>query len=213
MNTLKYRYKKFFKYFFLSIVSLVTLIAVFVPEDPAWIDCSDESDLYKYVYNGWKVDRVIKDYKGEYPRIWLSKNDRIKALNFGSRCYYLEGEELNFSQAINLIAAEKYGDVIERHVINGDEYVITQEVTYQELWKIIPGTNEKKSIKKAFSIERFAEECEMIGDKPLFIATIKEYYFSGGWAEPRHLTIFNLKGTKVGIAPDWEYVEQFCELY
>ena len=118
-----------------------------------------------------------------------------------------------FLFSINLTAAEKYGDVIEQHVINEDKYVITQEVTYQELWKIIPGTNEKKSIKKAFSIERFAEECEMIGDKPLFIATIKEYYFSGGWAEPRHLTIFDLKGAKVGIAPDWEYVEQFCELY
>ena len=90
--------RKVFKYFFLSIISLITLIAVFVPEDPAWIDCSDESDLYRYVYNGWKVDKVIKDYKGEYPRIWLSKNDRIKALNFGWRCYYLEGAELNFKK-------------------------------------------------------------------------------------------------------------------
>ena len=52
--------------------------------------------LYRYVYNGWKVDKVIKDYKGEYPQIYLSKNDRVKALNFGWRCYYLEGAELNF---------------------------------------------------------------------------------------------------------------------
>ena len=88
--------RKVFKYFFLSIISLITLIVVFVPEDPAWIDCSDESDLYRYVYNGWKVDKVIKDYKGEYPRIWLSKNDRIKALNF-RLCYYLE-LQLNFKK-------------------------------------------------------------------------------------------------------------------
>ena len=110
-------------------------------------------------------------------------------------------------------SAEKYGDVIAKYEIENEEYVITQEVTYQELWKIIPSTNEKKSIKKAFSIEKFAEECEMIGENPLFFATIKEYYFSGGWAEPRHLTIFDLNGIKVGIAPDWEYAEQFCEFY
>ena len=90
--------RKVFKYFFLSIISLITLIVVIVPEDPAWIDCSDESDLYRYVYNGWKVDKVIKDYKGEYPRIWLSKNDSIKALNFGWRCYYLEGSELSLTK-------------------------------------------------------------------------------------------------------------------
>ena len=37
-------------------------------------------------------------YKSEYPQIYLSKNDRIKALNFGWRCYYLEGAELNFKK-------------------------------------------------------------------------------------------------------------------
>ena len=42
---------------------------------------------------------------------------------------------------------------------------------------------------------------------------VKEYYFSGGWAEPRKLTIFDLNGNKVGIAPDWEYAEQFCDFY
>tara|TARA_B100000530_G_scaffold281862_1_gene195588 strand:+ start:222 stop:497 length:276 start_codon:yes stop_codon:yes gene_type:complete len=89
--------RRVLKYFFLSIISLITLIVFIVPEDPAWIDCSDESDLYKYVYDGWKVDKVMKNYKGEYPRIYLSKNNRIKALNFGSRCYYLEGAELNYS--------------------------------------------------------------------------------------------------------------------
>ena len=94
--------KKILKYFCFSIllsffISIV-LALIFVPEDRAWIKCSDEKDLYRYVYNGWKVDKVIKNYKGEYPQIYLSKNDRIKALNFGWRCYYLEGAELNFKK-------------------------------------------------------------------------------------------------------------------
>ena len=89
--------KKIFKYFFLFLISLLGLILI-APEDREWVKCSDEKDLYRYVYNGWKVDKVIKDYKGEYPRIWLSKNDRIKALNFGWRCYYLEGAELNYKK-------------------------------------------------------------------------------------------------------------------
>ena len=93
---------KILKYFCFSIllsffISIV-LALIFVPEDRAWIKCSDEKDLYRYVYNGWKVDKVIKNYKGEYPQIYLSKNDRIKALNFGWRCYYLEGAELNFEK-------------------------------------------------------------------------------------------------------------------
>ena len=87
--------KKIFKYFFLFLILLLGLILI-APEDREWVKCSDEKDLYRYVYNGWKVDKVIKDYKGEYPQIFLSKNDRIKALNFGWRCYYLEGAELNF---------------------------------------------------------------------------------------------------------------------
>ena len=89
--------KKIFKYFFLFLISLLGLILI-APEDREWVKCSDEKDLYRYVYNGWKVDKVIKDYKGEYPQIFLSKNDRIKALNFGWRCYYLEGSELNFKK-------------------------------------------------------------------------------------------------------------------
>tara|TARA_B100000989_G_C19381134_1_gene401676 strand:+ start:81 stop:365 length:285 start_codon:yes stop_codon:yes gene_type:complete len=89
--------KKIFKYFFLFLISLLGLILI-APEDREWVKCSDEKDLYRYVYNGWKVDKVIKDYKGEYPQIFLSKNDRIKALNFGWRCYYLEGAELNYSK-------------------------------------------------------------------------------------------------------------------
>ena len=89
--------KKIFKYFFLFLISLLGLILI-APEDREWVKCSDEKDLYRYVYNGWKVDKVLKDYKGEYPQIYLSKNDRIKALNFGWRCYYLEGAELNYKK-------------------------------------------------------------------------------------------------------------------
>ena len=89
--------KKIFKYFFLFLITLLGLILI-APEDREWVKCSDEKDLYRYVYNGWKIDKVIKDYKGEYPQIFLSKNDRIKALNFGWRCYYLEGAELNYKR-------------------------------------------------------------------------------------------------------------------
>ncbi|MDC3036182.1 hypothetical protein OA107_02220 [Candidatus Pelagibacter sp.] len=110
-------------------------------------------------------------------------------------------------------SAEKYGDIIKRQSIEGNEFVITQEVTYQQLWKVDTKNNLKKSIKKAFSIERFAKNCEMISESPLFFATIKEHYFSGGWAEPRFLTIFDLNGKKVGIAPNWKYAEQFCKFY
>ena len=92
---------KIFKYFFysifLSIFIAITLALIFIPEDQAWIDCSDEKDLYRYVYDGWKVDKVIKDYKGEYP-IWLSKT-MDKSIEFGWRCYYLEGAELNFKES------------------------------------------------------------------------------------------------------------------
>ena len=111
------------------------------------------------------------------------------------------------------------------HFYNPDELIKHQEEirklyghgsrygSNQELWKIDPNTREKKSIKKAFSIEKFAEHCESIGENPLFFATVKEYFFLGGWAEPRHLTIFDLDGNKLGIAPNWEYAEQFCDFY
>ena len=102
---------KTFKYFFYSIFITITLVLIFAPEDREWIKCSDEKDLYRYVYNGWKVDKVLKNgdinftdkgqklyFKGEYPQIFLSKDDRIKALNFGWRCYYLEGAELNYEK-------------------------------------------------------------------------------------------------------------------
>ena len=219
------------KHWFLYPISILFIfiitISLLIGEDKAWVDCSNENDLYRYVNEGWKVDKVLKDgdinfgrdgtkyfYKNEYPQIWISKGNKIKALNFGWRCYFLEGPEFNFTRTnYQTYSAEKYGDVIAKYEIENEEFVITQEATYQELWKINPNTKEKKSIKKAFSIEKFAEQCEMIGKKPLFFATVKEYYFSGGWAEPKYLTIFDLTGTKVGISPDWEYAEQFCEFY
>ena len=104
-------FKSFFYSIFLSIFIAITLALIFVPEDREWVKCSDEKDLYRYVYDGWKIDKVLKNgditytdlgqklfYKGEYPQIYLSKNDRIKALNFGWRCYYLEGAELNYAK-------------------------------------------------------------------------------------------------------------------
>ena len=91
--------------------SLIILITVFGPEDKAWVDCSDEKDLYRYVSNGWKVDKVLKKgnmtyssnglelyYMGEEPQIFLSKKNKIKILNFGWRCYYLEGNELSLTK-------------------------------------------------------------------------------------------------------------------
>ena len=110
-------------------------------------------------------------------------------------------------------SAEKYGDVIKRYNVDGIEYIITQEATYQELWKIDLETNEKKSIKRVFSFEKFAEQCTLIAENPLFFATVKEYYFAGGWAEPKELTIFDINGKKVGRAPNWEYAKQFCMFY
>ena len=90
---------------------LIILIIIFVPEDKEWVDCSDEKDLYRYVSNGWKVDKVLKKgdmtysrnglelyYMGEEPQIFLSKKNKIKILNFGWRCYYLEGRELSLTK-------------------------------------------------------------------------------------------------------------------
>ena len=90
---------------------LIILIITFVPEDNEWVDCSDEKDLYRYVSHGWKVDKVLKKgdmtysrnglelyYMGEEPQIFLSKKNKIKILNFGWRCYYLEGSELSLTK-------------------------------------------------------------------------------------------------------------------
>ena len=101
--------KKIFKYFFLFLISLLGLILI-APEDREWVKCSDEKDLYRYVYNGWKVDKVLKYgdithsdtgqklyYKGIDPKIYLSKDNKIKILNFGWRCWFEQGAENNIT--------------------------------------------------------------------------------------------------------------------
>jgi len=122
---------------------------------------------------------------------------------------------ISFSDGYRFYSYEvkDYGDVMERHFIYGEEYVVTQETTYHELWKIDPETKEKKSIKRVFSFEKFAEECVMIGEDPIFFAYVKEYYFAGGNMVQKYLTIFDLEGNKVGISPSWEYAEEFCDFY
>ena len=52
-------------------------------------------------------------------------------------------------------AVDKYGDIIERYNINGVEYIVTQEATYQEVLKIDPKTKERVSIKGVFGFGRF----------------------------------------------------------
>ena len=107
----------------------------------------------------------------------------------------------------------KYGHIIQKFEFDNKDYVLVQEATYQELWEIDPKNNQKKSIKRMFSFEGFAEKCIMIKDSPIFFATIKEYFFAGGWNEPSYLTVFNLKGLKLGISPNLNYVKDFCDFY
>ena len=101
--------KKVFKYLIVFILSLFTLIIIVSPNDPAWVNCSNEKDLYRYVNDGWKVDKVLKNgditytdagqklfYVSEDPQIYLIKNNKIKVLNFGWRCWFEMGPELNY---------------------------------------------------------------------------------------------------------------------
>lgn len=107
----------------------------------------------------------------------------------------------------------QYRDIIKQYYINGQTIIITQEATYQEVLRVDPETKEKISIKRVFSFENFAKECEMINEKPIFFAGVKEYYFAGGWPEPTYLTIFDINGNKLGIAPNFQYAKQFCKFY
>ncbi len=165
--------KNWFLYPFSVLFVFIITISILIGEDKAWVDCSNEDDLYRYINEDWKVDKVI-------------------------------------NQSFN---AEKYGDIIEKYEIENEKYVITQEVTYQELWRVDPKTNSRTSIKRVFSFGKFAKECAMIKEQPIFFASVKEYFFGGGWAEPNRLTIFDLKGNKIGIAPSWEYVDELCKFY
>ena len=118
-----------------------------------------------------------------------------------------------FFYSFSCNADVRYRDMIKKYYINGQTIIITQEATYQEVLKIDPKTKEKISIKRVFSFENFAEECEMINEKPIFFAGVKEYYFAGGWPEPTYLTIFDINGNKLGIAPNFKYAKQFCKFY
>ena len=102
---------KVLKKIFLSLFLLFFLTLILMSEDSEWVKCSNEKDLYRYVYEGWKVDKVLKNgditftksgqplyYKGIEPQIYLSKKDNIKVLNFGWRCYHLESSELNYKK-------------------------------------------------------------------------------------------------------------------
>ena len=52
--------KYFFFSIFLSFFIAIVLALIFAPEDREWVKCSDEKDLYRYVYDGWKIDKVLK---------------------------------------------------------------------------------------------------------------------------------------------------------
>ena len=101
---------KIIKLSLLTIFSVLFLILIFVPEDKAWVSCSNKKDLYKYVYEGWRVEKVLKTgditysdsgqklyYKGIDPQIYLSKDNKIKILNFGWRCWFEQGAENNIT--------------------------------------------------------------------------------------------------------------------
>ena len=88
--------KRWFLYPISILFIFIITISLLIGEDKAWVDCSNEEDLYRYVNEGWKVNKVVKNgdivlnkngikyfHKNEYPRIWLSKENRVKALNFG----------------------------------------------------------------------------------------------------------------------------------
>ena len=103
--------KKFFLYLIVFISFFLVIIFKIFPEDPFWVNCSNEKDLYKYISDGWKIEKVHKKgdivrivgnikyyYNSNDPQIILFKDNKIKGLNFGWRCSYLEGSEFNISR-------------------------------------------------------------------------------------------------------------------
>ena len=107
---------KYFKIFFIS--SAICFFSYFIflggtVFRDGYVDCSDENDLYKYILEGWRIHKVNKKgdivgrgenfnyiYDKKSPQIILYKDNKIKALNFGSRCHHLEGAELNFTKKL-----------------------------------------------------------------------------------------------------------------
>ena len=103
--------KKLSLYLIISFVVFLNLIDKFFHEDPFWVDCSNEKDLYEYVSDGWRIKKIYKKgdivqivgevkyyYNSNNPQIILFKDNKIKGLNFGWRCSYLEGSEFNISR-------------------------------------------------------------------------------------------------------------------
>ncbi len=85
-------FKQFFCSIFLSIFIAITLALIFIPEDQAWIDCSNEEDLYRYVYDGWKVEKVLK--KGD-----ITYTDTGQKLYYGMQ----KSQIINSPNTLNLI--------------------------------------------------------------------------------------------------------------
>ena len=101
-----------FKTLKLLLISLIFSLIValfFIHSDSAWVECSDEKDLYGYVSKGWNVDKILRNgdisysdtdhklyYLSDEPQIYLSKGNNIKVLNFGWRCWFEQGPELNY---------------------------------------------------------------------------------------------------------------------
>lgn len=97
------------KLLIISLIFLLTISLFFAPSDPAWVKCSDEKDLYQYVSKGWNVDKILRNgdisysdtghklyYLSDEPQIYLIKGNNIKVLNFGWRCWFEQGPELNY---------------------------------------------------------------------------------------------------------------------
>ena len=80
-------------------------------EDKAWVDCSIVKKIYIGMFIKDEVDKVLKKgditltdagktlyYAADDPQIFLSKGNKIKVLNFGWRCWYEMGPELNYER-------------------------------------------------------------------------------------------------------------------
>ena len=102
---------KIFKLLFVSLIFSLTIALFLAPSDPAWVKCSDEKDLYRYVSKGWNVDKILRNgdisysdtghklyYLNDEPQIHLSKGNSIKVLNFGWRCWFEQGPENNLTK-------------------------------------------------------------------------------------------------------------------
>ena len=100
---------KVLKLLIFSLIFSLTICLFFAPSDPAWVKCSDEKDLYRYVSEGWNVDKILRNrdisysdtghklfYLSDEPQIYLTKGNNIKVLNFGWRCWFEQGAENNF---------------------------------------------------------------------------------------------------------------------